>query len=242
MFKKTLAAALILGLASTGAQAADWDVSGYIQGNLGQAKASKPSAVKRVENYHRGEAAGANTYPGVNAGARTSSDKTDTAYKLIVGLQLNPYVAIEAQYIDLGKSKYKAGNSGSYTGASWSEQDKVDFSTAGYGANLVGTLPIDKFTLFAKAGLHNLKTKAKHRSSDIDVSTGFGTITDSEKSSKSVTKWTQSFGIGASYEFIDNLAVVAEVERYRNVADKKWDGAKVKHDIDMLSAGIRYKF
>lgn len=30
MLKKALAAAVVLGLASTGAQAADWDVSGYI--------------------------------------------------------------------------------------------------------------------------------------------------------------------------------------------------------------------
>lgn len=217
MFKKTLAAALVLGLASTGAQAADWDVSGYIQGNLGQAKAEKPSVVKDVQRL----------------GARTSSDKTDTAYKLIVGLQLNPYVALEAQYTDLGKSNYKV----SASGPSGSMRAKMDFDTKGYGANLVGTLPIDKFTLFAKAGLHNLRTKA---SRVIHSNTVFGDF--NFKDSKTVTKWTQSYGIGASYEFIDNLAVVAEVERYRNVADKNWDGDKVKHDIDMLSAGIRYKF
>ena len=247
MLTKVLAAAVVLGLASTGAQAADWDVSGYIQGNLGQAKASKPSFVKKVENDHRGVAAELNTIPSVNAGARTSSDKTDTAYKLIVGLQLNPYVAIEAQYMDLGKSTYKAGHNVNFDGGSWSMQEKLDLSTAGYGANLVGTLPIDKFTLFAKAGLHNLKTKAKHRR-DIVVITGFGTFPDSEKSSKSVTKWTQSFGIGASYEFIDNLAVVVEAERYRNVANQKVrfyageDKDKIKHNVDLFSAGIRYKF
>ncbi len=219
MFKKTLAAALILGLASTGAQAADWDVSGYIQGNLGQAKAEKPSFVKDVQRETK------------ILGASTSSDKTDTAYKLIVGLQLNPYVALEAQYTDLGKSNYKV----SASGPGGSMRAKMDFDTKGYGANLVGTLPIDKFTLFAKAGLHNLRTKAS-------VGMNSNTVIGDFKVSKTVTKWTQSYGIGASYEFIDNLAVVAEVERYRNVADKKWGGDKVKHDIDMLSAGIRYKF
>lgn len=221
MFKKTLAAALVLGLASTGAQAADWDVSGYIQGNLGQSRAEKPRAVK---DFQREVSA-----PGV----RTSTDKTDTAYKLIVGLQLNPYVALEAQYTDLGKFEYKASAS---NGAEY-VRAKTDFDTAGYGANLVGTLPIDKFTLFAKTGLHNLKTKAKLRA----VSTVVGESFDIRES-KNVTKWTQSYGIGASYEFIDNLAVVVEAERYRNVADKKWDGAKIKHNVDLFSAGIRYKF
>lgn len=213
MFKKTLAAALVLGLASTGAQAADWDVSGYIQGNLGQAKAEKPSFVKREAE---------------SLSASTKTDKKDTAYKLLVGLQLNPYVAIEAQYVDLGKAQYKLRNTG--------YQDKIKSSTKGLGANVVGTLPIADFTLFAKAGLHNLKTKLSDKDTDGYSATG------------SKTKWTPSYGIGASYEFVENLAAVVEYERYHKVADAKaWAGAtrstvSVKHDIDMFSAGIRYKF
>ncbi len=211
MFKKTLAAALVLGLASTGAQAADWDVSGYIQGNLGQAKAEKPSFVKREAE---------------SLSASTKTDKKDTAYKLLVGLQLNPYVALEAQYVDLGKAQYKLTNVG--------YQGKIKSSTKGLGANVVGTLPIADFTLFAKAGLHNLKTKLSVKDTD-----GYAT--------GSKTKWTPSYGIGASYEFVENLAAVVEYERYHKVADAKWAGAtgttvSVKHDIDMLSAGIRYNF
>lgn len=213
MFKKTLAAALILGLASTGAQAADWDVSGYIQGNIGQSKAEKPSFVKRE----------AQSLPGT-----TKSDSKDTAYKLIVGLQLNPYVALEAQYVDLGKANYKIRSAGN--------ENKIRTSTKGLGANLVGTLPIESFTLFAKAGLHNMETKLSDK-----TNLGYS-------ASGTTRQWTPSYGIGASYEFVENLAAVVEYERYHKAADDKaWAGytkerVSVKHDIDMFSAGIRYKF
>lgn len=196
---------------------------------MGQAKAEKPKVVKEEQGFFK------------ELGGSTSTDRTDTAYKLIVGLQLNPYVALEAQYIDLGKASYKGSISEPVPGvASFSE--KIDFKTSGLGANLVGTLPLDDFTLFAKAGYHLLKTKGTLKES-VSI-TGVGNFSDSE--SKTVRKWTPSFGIGATYAITQELAVVAEYERYQDVANKKVDvyGDKTsfKHNIDLASVGIRYKF
>ena len=215
MLKKTLLAAAVFACATTAVQANE--VSGYLTGSIGQAKADKPKIAKEVQGIFK------------DFGGRTSTDRTDTAYKIAVGLQANPYVALEAQYIDLGKSTYK----GAISGPGGSFSTKTDFETNGFGANLVGTLPIDDFSLFAKAGYHYLKTKGKVKFS--------GILNDSD--SATVRKWAPSFGVGAAYNITSELAVVAEYERYKGVADKKIDGeTSAKHDIDLASVGLRYNF
>lgn len=220
MRKQILAAAIALGLAA-GAQAQDWEVSGYVQGNLGWAKASTPKAVKEVKSW---------------GWDKNSSDRSDVGYKFLVGLQLNPYVALEAQYVDFGKAKYKFSYSDSTV--DHYEKEKYTSSSSALGFNLVGTYPVDdSFSLFVKTGMHNVRTKVTGKYIDVGPSWN-----DYDKESKTVRKWTPSFGVGASYEFIENFAAVAEYERYQGVANKKWDGAKLKHNIDYLSVGLRYKF
>ena len=146
---------------------------------------------------------------------------TDTAYKIAVGLQANPYVALEAQYIDLGKPSDKGslvyqGNTYNYKGSA---------ETKGFGANLVGTLPLDDFKLFAKVGYHRLETKVK-----VDVAGGGIAASASGKDHE----WVPSVGLGASYAFTPALEAVVEFERYKDVADD--------YDVDFASLGLRYNF
>lgn len=54
-----------------------------------------------------------------------------------------------------------------------------------------------------------------------------------------MSKWVPSFGVGASYNFTSELSVVAEYERYQDIAKKK---VSFKHSIDFLSLGLRYNF
>jgi opacity protein-like surface antigen len=98
---------------------------------------------------------------------------------------------------------------------------KLTGDTTGLGANVVGTLPLDRFSLFGKAGYHQMKT-------DIRATAGPGFGSDSEKES------LVSYGVGAAYRVADSFDIVAEYERYKEVADD--------FDIDMLSAGLRYNF
>ena len=224
MLKKTLLAAAVFACATTAVQANE--VSGYLTGSIGQAKAEKPKSVKQVQNdYYKA------------FGGSTSSDRTDTAYKIAVGLQANQYIALELQYVDLGESTYKVRKSGIWSGEPWSSNTKFNLKTSGFGANLVGTLPIEEFTLFAKAGYHYLKTKGYDK-----YSYTAGTYNDGFKDSGTIRKWAPSFGVGASYNFTKELAVVAEYERYQDVADKKIGGVNVKHNIDLASVGLRYNF
>jgi len=113
---------------------------------------------------------------------------------------------------------------------------KINLKTLGFGGNVVGIYPIDDFTVFAKAGYHAMRTKASST-----FHSNVASIADiSER--KTVTKWTPSIGIGASYDMTKELAVVAEYELYKGVANKKVSGDNLKHDVDFASVGLRYKF
>lgn len=236
MLKKSLLTAVVLGLSTTAVQANEFfghELSGYINASVGQAKAEKPKPVKHEQNDWKEWGQGA------------SSDRTDTAYKITLGVSINPYLAVEAQYIDLGKSKYKGRDFGTDDYGSWSDIEKVNFETSGLGMNLVGVYPIEDFTLFAKAGYHYLKTKGSYKYNATDVY--LGDIDNySESSSKTVRKWAPSFGVGASYNITPEFAVVAEYERFHKVANKNInvydEKSNFKHNIDFASVGLRYSF
>lgn len=184
MLKKTLLAAVVVGVMATGVQAAE-PVSGYIFGSLGQSDADISDA----------------------------SDTEDTAWKAGLGLQLNQYVGIEAQYTDLGAVEGDVIAGGAVFNAT--------AETEGFGGNLVGTLPLERLKLFAKLGYHKMETEAR-------VS-GFGL-----SASDDASEWVTSYGIGAAFALTPRFDIVAEYEQYSDVADE--------YDVEMLSAGLRFSF
>lgn len=193
MFRKSLLAVMVSGLMVAGVQAAENQVNGYLFGNIGQA------------DYDLG-----NLYQGFIG----SVDETDTAFKLGAGVQLNPYIGIEFQYVDLGEASYKEPG--------YKEMVEVE----GFGANLVATLPLDRFKLYGKVGYHKLKFEAQIKDDFL------GTWSDSEKD------WITSYAVGATYALTPQFEVVAEYERYDDVADK----FDVNIDIDLATIGLRYNF
>ncbi|HHX34425.1 MAG TPA: porin family protein [Gammaproteobacteria bacterium] len=147
------------------------------------------------------------------------NSKKKFGHKIAVGLQANEFVGLEAQYTDLGKPKDKGyvvdglGNAYDYKGTA---------RTRGLGANLVGTLPLNDFKLFAKVGYHKMETKVKVNVAGI----GSGKTTERE--------WVPSFGLGGAYALTSELDLVAEYERYKDVADN--------YNVDFASVGLRYSF
>ena len=214
MMRKTLLAVLVSGAMVSGVQAANNQVNGYLFGNIGQAEADKPGLVKDLDAVFANEAATA------GLGFRSSWDDKDTAFKIGAGIQLNRHVAIEFQYIDLGSPEYKGTVTGFIDGTL-----KVSGDTDGFGMNLVGSLPFDRFKLFGKVGYHKLETEATAKITD-------GVFTDKIKDSEK--EWVTSYGIGASYAFTPQVELAAEFERYQDVADE--------YDVDMASIGLRYNF
>ena len=215
MMRKTLLAVLISGAMVTGVQAAGNQVNGYLFGNVGQADAEKPGLVKGLNAELAAEA----DFFGLDF--RSSWDEKDTAFKIGAGIQLNRHIAVEFQYTDLGSPEYKGSLSDGFDTVT----AKVTGNTDGYGMNLVGSLPFDRFKLFGKVGYHKLETEAS-----VKISDGV----DSLKMSETEKEWVTSFGVGASYAFTPQVELAAEFERYQDVADE--------YDVDMASIGLRYNF
>ncbi|MDY0206608.1 MAG: outer membrane beta-barrel protein [Pseudomonas sp.] len=232
MLKKTLLAAVALGLAATAVQAND--ISGYATYSVGHGIASKPKAAKEVQSFYK------------EFGGSTTTDRASAGHKIVVGLNVHPYIALEAQYTNLGKTNYKgsfADNDGA--GNSIGFSDKLNLKTSGFGGNVVGKYPIQDFTVFAKAGYHLMRTKGTFKENGAVSFAGFSD-SFSNSNSKTVSKWAPSVGIGAAYDMTPELSVVAEYERYQGLANKKVniDGDKLsfKHNVDFTSVGLRYTF
>ena len=199
MMRKTLLAVLVSGLMVTGAQAAGNQVNGYLFGNVGQADYDFGSYFK----------------PFVG-----SVDEKDTAFKVGAGVQLNQYVGVEFQYVDLGEATYKERNP--------TFQETIEVS--GYGANLVGTLPLNRFKLYGKLGYHQLEA-------DYKAKDAFDSASSSNKD------WITSYAVGATFVITPQFEVALEYERYNDVEYRDlFAGRKVEADIDLASVGLRYNF
>ncbi|PKM29132.1 MAG: hypothetical protein CVV07_11455 [Gammaproteobacteria bacterium HGW-Gammaproteobacteria-11] len=201
MFKKSLLAITLASVATLSTAVNAAQSNGYLFASLGQSDADLSKSEL-------------DTFWGVGPGITSSLDSKDTAWKVGAGIQLNTFIGVELQYLDLGQASYKATDG--------AQVARTVAETSGFGLNAVGTLPLDRLSLFGKVGYHQLET-------DVDFSfDGFDVLSDSEK------EWIVSYGVGASFAVTESFELVAEYERYNDVADD--------YDVDYLSAGLRYNF
>lgn len=149
-------------------------------------------------------------------GTPGSLDEKDTAFKVGAGIQLNRYVGIEFQYADLGELTYKESG--------FKGTDAAD----GYGANLVGTIPLNRFKLYGKVGYHKMEYEVAEKDA-------FGSWSKTEK------EWVTSYAVGAAFAVTPQFELVAEYERYESVADD-FNDSGFDADIDLASLGLRYNF
>ena len=158
---------------------------------------------------------------GFTTNALTNDDR-DIGYKLYGGYQFNRYFALEGGYFNLGKFGYTAYTTpqGSLTG---------EIKLQGVNLDVVGLWPItDKFSLFGRVGVNYAKAQ------DQFVGTGAVLVTNPSPSARDTN---YKFGVGAQYALTESLDVRAEVERYRIN-----DAVGNKGDIDLISAGLVYRF
>lgn len=154
----------------------------------------------------------------------TSIDDSDRSngFKLFGGYQLNPYLAIEGGYFDLGKFGYTAHTvpAGKLNG---------EMRVKGLNLDLVGTLPLTgKLSAIGRVGVNYARANDRFSSTGA-VKVSRPTARESGTNAK--------YGVGLNYAFNDALAMRLEVERYRVN-----DGIGNKGDIDMVSVGLVYRF
>ena len=163
---------------------------------------------------------------GIDCSGLTSWATKDRGYKLFGGYMFTPYLGAEAGYIDFGKA----------TGTLTEVDPKLGTVTAsaslkasGFAAWGVGSIGIGDGALFAKMGIASIKNKL-----DVVGTAGFGGVVTG---SDSTTVTDFAYGVGAAYHFTKNLGVRIEWERFRGkIPDDE------KFDLDLLSAGVVYRF
>lgn len=124
-------------------------------------------------------------------------DSDDSAWKVGFGWRFNPYLALEADYVDLGNPNGgfdASGSSGDY---------ELDLS--GFAAYVIGSLPLGIFELSAKVGyyFHDVNVHV-----DLDnFGSGNGDVIDSDNNGEAFV-----YGVGAGVTFFDHLNVKVEYE------------------------------
>jgi OOP family OmpA-OmpF porin len=152
-------------------------------------------------------------------GASPTFDGGDRAGKLYGGYRLSPYLSIEAQYLDLGKSTAKyAGTAGTA---------KEDYRVHALSLAAVGSLPVsDSVSLFAKAGPAVATAKTEVSSAALGVSA-------------SSRRTVLLAGIGATVRLSQNLEVRAEYERLGQVGKAAVTGRAAP---SAFTLGVGYRF
>lgn len=157
-------------------------------------------------------------------GIAVSNDDRSTGYKVFGGYQVNPYLGIEAGFVDLGHFGYHASTVPAGTLAG-------DMRVKGMDLDLVGTWPLTgRLSALGRVGATSM------RASDSFANTGAVTLPYAGTNPNRRTGGLKA-GIGLSYALTPALAVRLEAERYRLK-----DAVGNRGDVDLFSLGLVYRF
>lgn len=206
--KKSACLAVMLLAASSGSFANGVYVSGQVS----------RSDTSLDRSYFHNQLTGAG-----GTGVTGSDDGQGTQWRLQGGYRFNPNFAVEAGYIDLGKSSYQA----SYTGGSASGELKA----GGVDVAALAILPLgESFSVFGKAG-------AIAASIDATLTASAPAAAASGKSS--THEVLPLLGVGASYKLSQNFDLRADFDRVSGIGKSSKTG---EMDSNMFSLGATYTF
>jgi hypothetical protein len=123
-------------------------------------------------------------------------DDDDAAWKIFAGYRFNPYISLEAAYIDFGRPKDHFNSSGS--------SGDYEAKLSGFAPYLVGTLPLGPVELFAKVGYYYYDVDLRVDLDDVGSDNVF-------RSKKSDEDLLYGFGVGAT--FFQHLNARLEYEK-----------------------------
>jgi OOP family OmpA-OmpF porin len=185
---------------------------GYVLGSIG----------RTTVDLDKGRLDGILTSAGA-AALSSSLDKNDTGYKIQVGYQVNPNLAVEGGWIDLGKASYSA----TFTGGN----AKADVKASGFNIAALGILPINaSFSFFGKLGLIDAK---------VDASASAVGAGGAAWASATATNWKPYLGLGGTFNVNKQIGIRAEYEQFNKLGDANTTG---RGNVDLLSLGVVFKF
>jgi OOP family OmpA-OmpF porin len=181
----------------------------YVGASLGQSKIKLDSADFSAAGF---------------GAATTSTDDTDSAYKLYAGYNFNRVWAIEGGYADLGEATFSMAAPGA------SGQAKVEnhsWFVAGKGTWAV----TNQIGVFGKLGLTRNKSEL---SLTVSPAAAFGGA-----ATGSNTRTNVLWGVGAEYAFNRNVGLRVEYEDFGKFGDQNNTG---RSKTNLWSIGVTYAF
>jgi OOP family OmpA-OmpF porin len=177
---------------------------------------------------------------GLIPGPRSSTfEDSDTTLALFAGYHFNPYIAVEAGYIDLGAAEYRSTGTVNPPGPvlSMPLAANVDMESTGFTLTALGSLPLGNVVelhgrlgfLFAQTDLSVAITSASASGADTRTLDSIGAL----------------FGVGAGFNFGEHWSLSLDWTRYANVGDENEDDDATTQggfDIDALSFSAMFRF
>jgi OOP family OmpA-OmpF porin len=158
------------------------------------------------------------------ASPTTSSDKSDSTWRIFAGCAPLPWLGIEAYYADLGKARWDATVTPNGTLS-------ARIKAKAYGIAATASLsPMERLRLFAKAGVARTDADASFSSS------GFVELAQSSTSKKQTSG---VYGIGAQYAITPRVSVRAEYDVHDKVGSDEMGG---KFKVQSATVGVVFAF
>ena len=190
---------------------ADDESGWYIGGNVGQSRA-RLNEQKIADDI----------IPSSYSNTYLDHNTIDGGYKVYGGYEINPHIAIEGGYFDLGEFQFNH----------ITVPDgllKTNMQVRGINLDVVGSLPLsEKLSAFARIGVTYALTQDTFSGTGAANALG-GKLSDRDTFPKA--------GLGLQYQFNDSWAMRIESERYR-ISNAITD----HNNIDLFSVGVVYKF
>jgi len=228
MTRNMIAAAAAMAMGSMGAlaQSTPW----YAGASIGESKTSDDLVSNRESTIVNGSA------------VSSSFDSKDTAVRIFGGYHFTPWLSLEANYSDLGKTALKTTTATSDGGGLGTYHQSR--SVSGWGAGLVLSAPLwQRGSVFARVSAQQARTEA-----DVNLE-GNLVFTDGDPNdrhrSNTSTETIAAYAVGAEWMFNPALGVRLEWERWPKVGKAFAVGASGstgEADMDFYSLGLLYRF
>ncbi|GAB2897602.1 hypothetical protein GCM10027046_28970 [Uliginosibacterium flavum] len=154
-------------------------------------------------------------------------EKNDIGFQLYGGYAFNKFVALEADYVDLGTYEFR--------GANYGYDLQLSLKAKAYSLGVVGTVPLtDSIGLDGKLGIARV-------SQTFHCTLNCGNVSDTTNVST-----TGVLALGAHWDMTKNLRLRASYEHFGGTKYRAYDnaGEEVSKTVDygLLSAGIAVRF
>ncbi|MGZ9031172.1 MAG: porin family protein [Burkholderiaceae bacterium] len=162
-----------------------------------------------------------------------SCDESSYAWNVRAGYYVFPWLGLEGAFLDFGKGTVPGVLLNPPPGTVAIPTDS-DLRASGFAASLVGRVPLGPLSVLGRVGWGAITGKFSGNAAVQDVTTGaiqyFG-------AQARETSGQLVYGAGVSFDFAKNVTARLDWDR-----TKAEDGLNPKYDVEMITAGVAYRF